>query len=411
MAAGAGLLGQRLPAAAPGDATLGPTPRATPGPDLRQPPDAVRVKAAARLLNLLGSRLQDGSRQEVMALGVDQRARQELRILRSNVRTLGVTDLSLRYVRDRSDVVRAAHQWVGDVRVRWRLSGFDAHDSHLVVPVTFSRSGSQARFVTARRDDGGPTPMWLLEPVAVRRTPRSLVVTSAADRTFRYSGLADQAVADVLAVLPGWSGRLVVEVPGGEDGRGVPGGLARVLGSQPSAYAEIAAVTTTADGSVNPDAPVHIFVNAPVFDPLGPRGAQIVMSHEATHVATGAARSSMPTWLMEGFADYVALDHAGLPVKLMASQVLASVRRHGPPSHLPGTADFGPHQKALGASYESAWLACRLLGRTYGERRLVAFYRAADRASSTTRAFGSVLGTDEEAFTRAWRSELRRLAR
>ena len=56
-------------------------------------------------------------------------------------------------------------------------------------------------------------------------------------------------------------------------------------------------------------------MNPPVFEPLGPQGAQIVMSHEAAHVATDAAASSMPTWLLEGFADYVALAHVDLPVR------------------------------------------------------------------------------------------------
>ena len=35
------------------------------------------------------------------------------------------------------------------------------------------------------------------------------------------------------------------------------------------------------------------------------------MSHEATHVATDATFASMPTWLLEGFADFVALDGRG----------------------------------------------------------------------------------------------------
>ena len=38
------------------------------------------------------------------------------------------------------------------------------------------------------------------------------------------------------------------------------------------------------------------------------------MSHEATHVATDAALSTMPLWLLEGFADYVALRDVDLPI-------------------------------------------------------------------------------------------------
>jgi hypothetical protein len=220
----------------------------------------------------------------------------------------------------------------------------------------------------------------------------------------RYAALAAQAVVDVRKVLPRWHGRLVVEVPAG------PEQLSRALDAAPDTYRGIAAVTTTADGSAAPGAPTHIFVNRPVFDPLGPRGSQIVMSHEATHVATGAATSTMPTWLLEGFADFVALDHVDLPVSVTASQILASVRKHGPPTSLPGADDFDARNKALGASYEAAWLACRLLAQQHGERHLIAFYRASDRAGSTAAAFRDVLGTDQATFTRDWRTYLRRLA-
>jgi hypothetical protein len=93
-----------------------------------------------------------------------------------------------------------------------------------------------------------------------------------------------------------------------------------------------------------------------------------------------------------------------------ASQILARVRQQGPPDQLPGPAEFDPQNKALGASYEAAWLACRLLAQRYGEQKLIDFYRQADRDSGTDRAFRTVLGTDEPSFTRAWRDYLRRLA-
>ena len=91
-------------------------------------------------------------------------------------------------------------------------------------------------------------------------------------------------------------------------------------------------MTTTADGSLSPDAPVRVFVNPTVFGRLKARGAQVVMSHETTHVATGATFTSMPTWLLEGFADFVALDHAGVPVDLAAGQILARIRKQGVPN-------------------------------------------------------------------------------
>jgi hypothetical protein len=273
------------------------------------------------------------------------------------------------------------------------------------VAVTFDIQDGRTGLVSARPLDGRAAPLWLLGPVSVRRTATSLAVTAPGLPALAFARLAGNAVRDVRKVLPRWRGPLVVEVPGDQRS------LGRVLGSAPGEYGDIAAVTTTADGSTDPHAPVHVFVNPRVFARLGRHGSQIVISHEATHVATGAALSTMPTWLLEGFADYVALAHAGLPVRVAAAQILARVRRHGVPRRLPGPAQFDAQNPGLGASYESAWLACRLLAVDYGERSLVAFYRASARASSTTQAFRSVLGTDEPAFTRTWRADLRRLSR
>jgi hypothetical protein len=373
----------------------------------------LRAGSAARLLDRLADRLQHGTRQQVVALAApgQRSAARELATIRSNVRALGVTDLSLRYVDEDGGRIDPARQralgggaWVANVRISWRLRGFDASDSHLTSTLTLVRTGRGAAFVSARGNFGNAAPLWLLERVSVLRGARALVVTTAHDRAARFAALADQAVLDVRKVLRSWRGRLVVEVPAGDVE------LSRVLGSDLGAYTGIAAVTTTVDGSRAPGAPVHIFVNRGVFDPLGPRGSQIVMSHEATHVATGAATSSMPTWLLEGFADYVALAYVDLPVAVPASQILAEVRRKGPPSHLPGNSEFDPKNTALGASYEAAWLACRLLAETYGQQRLVRFYRLSDRLSSTTRPFADVLHTDQQRFTAQWKRYLRRLA-
>jgi hypothetical protein len=136
----------------------------------------------------------------------------------------------------------------------------------------------------------------------------------------------------------------------------------------------------------------------------------VVLSHEATHVATDASFASMPTWLLEGFADFVALDHAGIPLGTAASQILKRVRDKGAPTHLPTTGDLDPSAQALGATYEEAWTACRYLGQRYGEAKMIAFYRAVDHGASTQQAFLRVLGTTQPAFVRAWSRDLARLA-
>jgi hypothetical protein len=373
----------------------------------------VRADAASGLAERLAPLLEHGTRRQVTRLAApgDRRAAAELATLRDNVRAVGITGLSMRYVDDKADAPSAGQErdlgkgaFVAEVQMAWRVGGFDRHDSRMEVPLVLRAQGARADFVTARGLSGNASPLWMVDRVHVARTARSLVVSARRAGLATFSHLADEAVSDVRKVLPRWRGRLVVEVPDSQRS------LTRVLGSQAGSYTEIAAVTTSVDGTLSPDTPVHIFVNPQVFDPLGDRGSQIVMSHEATHVAVGAAFSSMPTWLLEGFADYVALAHANIPVSVAASQILGRVRKKGPPAQLPGPDQFSSRNQALGSTYEAAWLACRLLGRRYGEHRLIEFYRASDRASSTTGPFRSVLGTDQSAFTRAWRSDLTRLA-
>jgi hypothetical protein len=374
---------------------------------------ATREDAAAALLGRLASSLEHGTRAQAVALAApgSASARRELGAIFDNVRALRITDLAMRYVDEDAGRLGAAAQrrlggdaWVGDVQVGWRIKGFDRADSHLETTLIFARTARGAAFVSAGGGYGDVTPLWLLAPLHVQRSGRSLVMATRRTDLPRFSRLADRAVLDVRRVLPAWRGRLVVEVPTDQPQ------LDRILGAQDHTYDEIAAVTTTVDGTLMPSAPTHIFVNPRVFDPLGAKGSQIVMSHEATHVATHAATTSMPTWLLEGFADYVALDHVRLPVAVTASQILAQVRKHGVPRHLPGKAEFDTANTALGASYESAWLACRLIGERYGEAKMIAFYRRAERDSSTDQAFRDVLGTDQEAFTREWQAYLRRLA-
>ncbi len=338
-------------------------------------------------------------------------ARRELANILANVRALDIEGLTMRYVDEDAGRLAAAAQrripgqaWVADVQLGWRIGGYDGADAHLETTLTLTRTARGAAFVSARGKFGETTPLWLLSRLHVRRTPRSLVMTTRRADVPRFSKLADQAVVDVRKVLPGWRGRLVVEVP--EDQQE----LDQTLGADDHTYDEIAAVTTTVDGTLTPSAPVHIFVNPRIFDPLGANGSQIVMSHEATHVATHAATASMPTWLLEGFADFVALDHVDLPVSVTASQIIAQVRKDGVPQHLPGKVEFDTANTALGASYESAWLACRLIGQKYGEAKMIEFYRRADRDSSTAGAFRDVLGTTQSAFTRDWQDYLRGLA-
>ena len=366
-----------------------------------------RGVSAQRTLTELAAALtsRDGTRAAALAA---PEGRAIVAAMVANARTLDLQDLTLRYVDDQS-VLSADDRsrygpsaWAATADLSYRIAGWDAHPARLETRFVFVRSGGRDLLAGVGGGEGR-TPLWLTGRVVRAQAGRALVVSRSASAD-HYLALASQALVDVAKVLPRWQGRLVVEVPADE------AGLDGALGASQEQYANIAAVTTTVDGSLAPGSPVHVFLNPRVFDALGPRGAQVVLSHETTHVATDAAFADLPTWLLEGFADYVALAHAGIPVSTAASQILARIRKDGPPDHLPTAAELDPTANGLGATYEEAWLATRFIAQKYGEPKLVEFYRTVGAGEKVEPAFRRILGTSERSFVARWRADLRRLA-
>ncbi|WP_182875778.1 hypothetical protein [Microbispora sp. H10670] len=74
-----------------------------------------------------------------------------------------------------------------------------------------------------------------------------------------------------------------------------------------------------------------------------------------------------------------------------------------PLARLPEPADFAARPAQ---AYEEAWLACRYIAARFGERRLVALYRAALREDADA-ALRNVLGLTTAELTRLWRSSVR----
>ena len=369
-----------------------------------------RADQARKALAQLAEQLESGSREDVVELATPG-ARKLLGWVHDNVAALRISDLKLRYVDEGAPLGEAQEQslgedtqdaWRGMVELEYRYRGFDKAPARIETSAVFAPTSDGVRFA-AFGDADVRTPLWLADQLSVVRTKETLVAV-AGDSAGRYADLVRPAVQQVRRVLPSWRGPLIVEVPRSTRQ------LDSALDAESGQYDNIAAVTTTADGSLAPDAPVRVFVNPTVFGRLKQRGAQVVTSHEATHVATGATFTSMPTWLQEGFADYVALDEAGVPVSLAAGQILARIRKDGLPRRLPTSADLDPSANGLGATYEEAWLACRFMAQEYGEDRLVRFYQAVSKGASTQEAFRSELDTTQQMFVAQWRADLARLA-
>lgn len=317
-----------------------------------------------------------------------------LRQLVGNAKALDVEDFTARYV-DEAGAVAADGSWTGAVEVTYRFGGYDTTTVREETDAGFGPDGQ----ITGFGGGSDPVPLWLTGPVQVRRTSETLVLAAAdADR---FAAMAGTAVEVVDRVFPSWHGPLVVEVPRDE------AGFDALLGQPAGTGSGVAAVTEPVGGG-----PVHVLVNAAVFGDLENRGAQVVLSHEATHVATNATGNThRPPWLTEGFADYVALRDVALPLSTTAGQILQQVREQGPPDHLPGTSEFNSQSETFGTEYEAAWFACRLLARLGGQAKLVAFYDQVGAGGDVDATMRQVFGFGLADFTKRWDTALRRAAR
>jgi hypothetical protein len=380
------------------------------------PPAAPAARArpaeAAVALQSLTEALDDGDADAAAALAPpdDAGAATLLRAVARNAGVLGIRP-RLRYV-DEAGGVSADGRWAAAVALTWRYagdSGTDPGRSEVTVDFAPTAEGGGVAIAGLGGTDVGRLPVWLAGPVAVRRGSGVLVVVAgrsaiAGAEAGRYLRLSETAVRVVHRVLPSWHSRLVVEVPASS------AGVDRAIDAEPGHSSGIAAVTAPVDGSTAGDAPVHVFVNPDVFDVLRPTGAQVVLSHEAVHVATDATRSAVPTWLLEGFADYVALRDVDLPVTTSAGQIIRQVRRDGVPQALPGPAEFDTARTHLGATYESAWLACVLLADRGGEQALVGLYDDLDAGRDADAALRQHFGLTEASLTSLWQRRLAALA-
>jgi len=358
--------------------------------------DVADPVAAAATVAALQDAIVAGDADAAGALGADAGASTLLAAITANATALRLGDVTLRYVTE-TGRTRGSDGWDGQVALTWRVGGFDAASARAEVPFSFADGGARIAAVDA---GVGRLPLWLGGPLDVRRVGKVLVAAAEPARARRYLPAARRALEQVRAVVGGDAG-LVVEVPADSTG------LHRALGVEQGRYDAIAAITAPVDGVAVEGSPIHVFLDRPVYDDLDPVAAQVVMTHEAVHALTAAPLAQRaPMWLVEGFADYVALRDVDLPTSRTAGQIARQVRASGLPDALPSTSDFDPAASHLGAVYEAAWLVCVTLADHRGEAALVDLYRQVLEGDDFAAALRSGFGWSERDLTAAWRDRL-----
>jgi hypothetical protein len=326
-----------------------------------------------------------------------------------SLRALGVTGLELRYVSggDVADRQDGSAEAVADVTWRaGRRSGLGdeaAHRATVLLRVAPQDGGGLS--IVGARPRQGKLPVWLAGAVEVERGDGAVVVTidGGAD-SFPLVRMAQTARTAVEEVVPRATGDVTLVVPRTQ------AQAADLVGEDPDQVAPIAAVATQLDDRGRQGARDVVVVNPEVFSTMDQRAAQVVLSHEATHLLTRAVGTRAATWVVEGFADYVALHDDTAPLSVSAGQVLAQVDAGTLPHTLPDADDFSSAGRRLGAVYESTWLIFRMLGEERSDADIVAFYESVLAGRPADDALRASLDLTSRQLTRQWRAYLTKSA-
>ena len=322
---------------------------------------------------------------------------------------LGADDVELRYVSGGDVSDRADGSALTTVDVSWRagdeigLNDATVHTSSVAFRVAPQQDGRFSLVSAAPRE--GALPIWLAGDVEVERTSGAVVIrVDGGDAKLPVETMATAARSAVTRVLPATKGDVTVVSPHTQ------GQMAILVGQPLDQVRQIAAVTTRLDGRGGTSADTVIVLNPAVFSTMDRRAAQVVLTHEATHLLTGAVGTRAESWVIEGFADFVALHDDSAPLSVSAGQILAEVKAGRAPSKLPTTDDFDAESHGLGAVYESAWMIFRMLGERYGDEQVVGFYDAVMGGAKIDDALATSFGLTVSGLTAEWRAYLAKSA-
>jgi hypothetical protein len=304
--------------------------------------------------------------------------------------------------------------WLADVRLDYQLTAGGPTVERQQFLTIVRRAG--AWLIAADTDGATGRDLWDLGPIVHAVSARCLVIGASARRA-QVEQFAAECGRSARTVDRAW-GRTwhrvtVLTVPD------TLTQLAVLLGrSSPPTGTATAGLEKTAAVTVGPTAgPADtVLINGAAFEELSPVGRRVVLTHELVHVATRATGSrSAPTWLAEGYADYVAYAGTGLLPRQVAGEALDAVHAGEMPSALPEPDDFNAASDHAAVAYGLAWVAATLVADKAGDaQRMQAFYQQAAAPGAGPEQLDTALTTvglgGTASFVKIWQARLRQLA-
>jgi hypothetical protein len=308
--------------------------------------------------------------------------------------------------------------WSSRVTLRYAFDGFDHGQSETGQRLTFGQRGTRwflanAAELPARAPDLRAAP-WDGGRLSAWRGTSTLVLghKGSGPSLATLGGLVDDAVRRVTALWgSSWTRQVVVFVPA------TSAELARLVGGSQD-LSRLAAVTlaeVSTDPAGHRTVTDRIVINPAAFGVLAAVGRRVVLTHEVMHVASRASTGPfVPTWMVEGLADYAGYQGVDLPVATVASELQGDLRHGRVPRALPQAQDFDGGNLQIAQVYEQSWLAVRYLAQTYGVPALLRLYRAVGKAPhgdsgwALDHALRMNFGTTQTSFTQAWLAAVHR---
>jgi hypothetical protein len=412
----------------PGD-TPTPIPGGGPGQPMGAvspaPPvdDATRADAVTDLLHRRAQAVLTHDEQSFMAT-VDPKADEAFlaaqRRLFTNLAAVPLDAWSYRlHADDTLDVSSlkdsADELWAPAVDLRYALRGADLIPTDRPMGYLFARHGESwylrsdsALDGLGRRTWRGP---WDFAPCLVSTTEYGIVLSHPGSEPMvdRLVRELDSSVQAVSAVWPTpWSRRVALMLPDS------PGEMRALVGPDFPVESVVAvAVADRVDNKTRTVAGQRVVLSPSGIRALSVASLRIVLRHEITHLAARADTvDGSPTWLLEGFADYVGYRDSGVTLAEGAPDLAKRVRQDGPPSALPEDRAFRSSGTDLDLAYQQSWSLARYIADRWGEQTLINVYRTLAgagpvSATETDAMLRDVLGVDRAALVAGWQSYLR----